>query len=325
MDLTFLQKITRENFFAEALRNQILEETVLFNMLTSGGHTRTATGTALTWPITAHRASAVGVYEGADVLPNQSINPIETATLSYAQYSATVSITGKEERENSGNMEKLLDMLTIKYKNAKDTLLEQQATHAYGSATSIGGKNIIVGTAAAVAAANTYAGVDRTDAANAFFLSTIDSTGHAKADLVDSTDATHYFPTILMTAWLATSHFGKGAGLMILTPDIYTMYTTIATTLLRLNDNRVANLGFGAIKWGPDVTMVFDRYQTAYRIDVLTLDDWYLSTFPGASWDFDGWKVPSDQDAKEGHFLWHGQLSCVEPRRQAALTNVASS
>lgn len=324
LDLTFLNNTTREHFIA-ALRNQLYEKTVVWNRLNAAGRVKTMTGRSLLWDVVSVKHASIGVYTGYDVLASQPVNPTAQASLSTANYYATLAISGEEERKNTGNKERLLDMLKVQMDNARATLQDRMSTDAFGANTTIGGKQVINGLGVIMSTTNTYANINRSTAGNSYWQANVDTTSYAYADVIDPT-STKYLPKVMRTSYLNATH-DNSPDLIVTTKAIYNLYQDIAgVTNLRFN-NDVANLGFGGVVFGPNVTLVFDTYQTAKYMDMLSLQAFQLFVFAGANFDLKepGWQIPPNQDAKLAHIIWSGQLRCDTPREQARLTGIETS
>jgi hypothetical protein len=332
LDTTFLNTVTREKFIP-VLKNNLYNEMVLFNRLMAKGRVKPMTGISLLWDVVKAKHASVGVYSGYDTLANQPSNVVAQATLSIANYYATLAISGEEERKNSGSMEKLLDMVAIQMDNARMTLKDSISTAVYGTGTTIGGRQTIQGLQAVITSTTgTYANINRATAGNEFWQSNVDSTTHALADVQDPT-STSYLPNIMRTQLMNATH-DKSPDLIVTTTTIYALYMNIAATQLLRIDEGVASFGFGGAQFGAGVTMAFDRYittglytSTYDPLFLLTLDDFDVFAFDGANFDMEpeGWRKPTDQDAKVAHILFSGQLRCAVPREQAVIQNIGIS
>lgn len=320
----FLNNTTRENFLP-TVKNQVYDKTVVFSRLYAGGRVKDMTGRSLLWDVVAKKHTAKGLYSGYDTLASQPVNPTAQATLPPAFYYSTVAISGPEERMNTGNKEKLIDMLKTQFDNANATFKDDMATDLYADGSTIGGKQPIVGLAAIVAAGTTtYANITRSTA-NAYWKANVDSSAHTYANASDPTTA-EYLPKLIGAQWLAATH-DKSPNLLVTTKAIFQMYQDLAGIQnLRIN-NKEANLGFASVAFGPGVEFTFDTYCTTAYLYGLTLDDFQFYVLPGANFDMKdpGWQVPPNQDAKIAQILWNGQLRCDTPREQFVIQSIATS
>lgn len=328
LDVTFLNNVTREKFI-KVLKNNLYDLTPMMNRFLAKGRVQTMTGRSLLWDVVIKRHSAFGLFQGYDTLASQPVNPTVQASLTSANYYATLAISLEEEMKNSGNLEKLLDIVKVQFDNAESTLREQLAKDMYGATTSINGKGVINGLGVVIGTTvntGTYAGIDRSQAANAPWRSNIDATAYSVANLQDPTNA-GYLPLIMGTAYTNATH-GGAPDMIFMTKTLWNIYMNIATANnLRLVQNTTANLSFGGAEFRGGTEMYFDDYCTAKAIYFLNSKDFSVFVYPGANFDSapteNGsiWIVPPDQLAKISHIIWMGQLRCDSPWRQAAITN----
>jgi hypothetical protein len=325
----FLNYATRQHFI-RPMRNNIYNKPAVMNRLFAKGRVKTLVGRGLLWDVVAKKHAAKGVYSGYDVLASQPVNPVKQASLEPANYYATVAISGDEERKNSGTEERLINMLKTQFDNASSTLKDDMSTHLYGSGGLVGGVRVLEGFGSAITqATGTYAGFDRSDAANTFWRSNADATAYTKANLKDPT-STSYMPGILRKSYLAAS-FDDSPDLIVMTKDNFQLYQDIASAQNLQIFNEEANLGFRGVKFaggaGPNVGVIFDDYCTANYIYMLTLGDWTVWVYPSANFDMKepGWQIPNNQDAKSCHIIWSGQLCLQVPRQQAVLSSVGAT
>lgn len=324
LDTTFLNLVTREKFLP-TMKNQIYKNNPILNKLVTNGQKKDASGTSLKWDEVIRGHEAKGLFSGYDILASQPINPVGAFTEDYAQYYSTLSIAKDEMIKNSGNKEKLFDMVTIQTKNARATFNQDMGTALYGAGTAVGGKTTLAGLQKIVSATNTYAGYNRSTAANAFWRSTVDGTGYTLANLKDST-TTSYLPSIMRTN-LAAATYDAGPNVIATTDKIYNLYQDIAGAHNLRIDNSSADLGFKGVTFGAGVTMIADKNCTTNYMYMLTTDDFELYVFSEADFtmDSDGWVRPPNQLAYTAHIIWMGQIICRVPRQQAVLTSVGAS
>jgi hypothetical protein len=323
-DTTFLNNVTRTHFLP-ALKNMIYNKPVTMNRLMTKGRVKDMTGRGLSWAVVLKKHQSVGLFSGYDPMANQPINPTVTAGLSPANYYATVAISGDEERQNTGNKEKLLDMLKIQMDNAHETMREEMISDLFGSVSSRGNKNTIVGLGLAIGTSRSYAGISSTPTNEyAGWEAQVNSTAMTVAELMDPTSP-KYMPAVMRASFTAASN-NTSPDLIVTTPTIWNLYQSIAGVQnLRFNNTK-ADLGFDAIAF-QGVDFVFDKYAPASKMWMLSTDTLTFYVYPGANFSMKepGWQVPTNQDAKVAHIIWSGQMICDSPRDNAVLTNLAAS
>ncbi|MFQ5799757.1 MAG: phage major capsid protein, partial [Bacteroidota bacterium] len=299
LDTTFLNNVTR-TFFIPGLKNQIYDKIPLFNRLLAKGRGRRAVGRSLIFDAVLTKHSAFGLYSGYDVLASQPVNPVQQGSLSWSDYYATLSISNVEVWRNSGNKEKLLDMIRVQTENALRTLKERMQQDLYNTGGTVGGNQRLEGLRSVVGTGRTYAGINSSTFSN--WDSNVNSTTHSDANLRDPT-STSYLPRILRNSYTSATH-DDAPDFAITTKLIYNAYQDIAGVQNLQIDEDVADLGFGGVKFQGGVSILFDDYINANYFYFLNLSNFQAFVFPQANFDFDGWQRPVNQNARITHVFW---------------------
>ena len=320
LDTTFLNNVTRTHFIP-GLKNQIYDRIPLFNRLLAKGRGRSAVGRSLIFDAVLTNPTAFGLYSGYDVLASQPVNPIQQGSLSWADYYATMSISNVEVWRNSGNKEKLVDMLRVQTDNSLRALKERMQEDLYNTGGTIGGNQRLEGLRSIVGTGRTYAGINSSTFSD--WNANVNSTTHSRANLRDPT-STSYMPTILRTAYTDATH-DLSPDFSITTKLLYNLYQDIAGVQNLRIDEDVADLGFGGVKFQGGVSILFDDYATTSIFYFLTLENFTAYVFPQANFDFDGWQRPVNQNARITHVFWSGQIVCDTPRQQSVLNDMGAS
>jgi hypothetical protein len=147
------------------LADNLTNNNALLARLRRKGNVRTVSGGNVIFeeimyndPSTVNANSYSG-YELLNVAPN---SPISAAQFNFAQYYASISMSGLEMLQNSGK-EQIIDLLEGRVKVAEAQLLNRISQDIYLDGTGNGGKNL-TGLGAAVPDApntGTYGGIDR--------------------------------------------------------------------------------------------------------------------------------------------------------------------
>jgi len=326
-DPSLLNNVTRD-YFDSAMRNQIYQTTLLLNYIQAESNVKDAAGPAVEWTETVRRHHSTGVTGGYAVMANQPKNPTEKLKLAPAKYYAAMAISNDELRFNAGpaDLVKLIDILGVQVENAYNTQHEDVGIGVYGDGTPIDGFQTIFGLEAAISADNSYAGVDRSDAANSWWRSYVDSTSHTLANL-ENPDHASYLPDIMTKAWI-NSRLTKTPDLIITTPTIYTLYESIARPQIR-STNEVGDVGFGDLEFKSGVRLRFDDFCPDHKMYFLNLVDWEWYVYPGMNFQMspEGWQsaLVNGQDAQTAYMFFQGQLICRHPRGQGKLNSVGAS
>jgi hypothetical protein len=317
----FLNNVTR-TMFIKVVKNNLYNGSPAFKLLFAAGRVKPMTGTALEWTTILRKHAAVGRFTGHDVFANQPINPTKNAKLSEGGYYAALAISGTEKRKNSGNAEKLIDMVKTQHDNAESTMKEGMYTDLWGDGSLIGDRLGIIGFAAAINTTNIYANIDRSSAANAAWRSNLDTTARTDAELKDNTDP-KWLPSVMRTLASQATH-DHSPDTIITTKALHNLYMDIYGMQNLRGDNDVADLGFGAVKFSPYGVLMFDDFCTAKTMIFIAKQDWSVYVYDGANFDMppEGWMRPHNQDAQVTQILWQGQLRLDSPWHQARATNL---
>ena len=330
LDTTLLTRTTREHFIP-VLKDNLFNAMPLLKMFREKGRQKTwAGGYKLLWDVILTKHQAVGLWTGYDIIVNQQVNPVVQASLSNANYYASIGISKEEEKLNSGRMEKLLDILETQMKNAQSTLQERIAQDLYGDGTAVNGRVVLAGLKAVCDTTNTYANINRSTAGNSGWQSNKTPTTYTDANLKNPTHA-GYFPHILRTGFTNASHNGSAPDIGFTTKYLYNLYQDIAEAGNLRFDNSKANLGFGGVEFQAGVPIMFDDYCTAKYFYWLTSKDFELHVVDGADFDLDtdengnAWLQGTDQFAKIAHIIYMAQLKCDAPRNQQVFTTLGDA
>jgi hypothetical protein len=330
-DVTFLNMTTDQEFLP-AFRNLAYTDTPTLNRLNSRGRINTTgksmgsvsmTGSGLRWVAGLKKHSPTGLTGGYEPMASQPATPTVAAALDAAKYYATVAISGDEERMNTGGKTKLLDMLKIQMDSAYSGIKDDMNTDLFGSSTTRGGFNTIVGLAAILGTSRTYAGIASTPTnANANWESNVSATAHTTANLKDPA-STSYMPLVLANSFVSCYN---PPDLIVMTTAEFVLYSTIMQIQNLTFNNTKGDIGFNSIDLlGSEV--IYDKSATAYSLYMLRTKSLTLYAYPSANFEMDqgGWRISEDQDAKKAHIIWMGQLVCEAPKDNSILTSVGAT
>jgi len=329
-DRTFLERAGRE-MFAPGLRNQLYDEMPLFREIMDGAGT--ASGVALIHKVPLFRTLATGIVAGYNPMVTQDQNLLQNASLNWANvYYANISLSWDEILENSGSMgvEKLVDMLKAKTNAAKTQLKENVYSDLYSNKTNDAtGNYTLVGLTASVGStSNTYAGINRSTAANAGWKPNVYGTTVADDTLLDPTTRDTYFPSILRRMWMAAAH-DNSPNMIVTTKNLYELLQFIAERNNLTLMGNVANLSFSKVQMAgsdakqaqKDPPVFWDTYCPTKSVFGLTTQTFKAWVFPNANFEpvdvfGDGhiWQRGDKQLAGYMTIAWKGQLLCEVPR-----------
>lgn len=316
---------TWETWISKQPSDVIMGDLVLFRWLKKHGQVTKKGGRKLIQPISYRKSTAVGSYDGWDML---DISPQETLTMAevdWKQYYLTVTINGREMMMNRGEAE-MLDLLESRKDQAVTSLADLFDQHIFLDGTANGGKNL-TGLAAMILNSGTYAGINRS--VDVWWKSQVDGTAGALA-LRTATGLARIYND-------ASNGQGRmSPNLLLTTQIIYEAFEALMDTNMRYGrgDDGPALQGFELKYKNADV--VYDDYCPAGYIYGLNSKTIKLVVHSergglgvseketGDQGDFRVGKMiePADQDAFVGKGLWMGNLICVNPRFNFVRTGI---
>lgn len=127
-------------------------------------------GSAIVIPVSFAEETSGGAYWGANILDTSMSDLVQPAQWEWKQYYQTIAIPYTDVLLNGGKGQ-VLDLIKLKEETAMASLLQKLSRALYGVApqnTSIDLDSLVAGV---VTTTNTYAGINRSVAANAFWKS----------------------------------------------------------------------------------------------------------------------------------------------------------
>jgi len=260
--------------------------------------------------------STAGFYDGYDVLDTTPQTGISAAEYDWRQSAVTITISGKEERQNSGK-EKMINLLESKIMQAEKSAKKIMDVAAFGSGGDSGTKEInglqqLVDVAPTT---DTIGGINRATATNAFWRNNATTgVGSFAANGLDEmrsmfntcSDEGTDTPDILMT-----------------TQAIFEYYEKVLQVQERFVDTKTADAGFQNLKFKNE-TLMWDSNCTAGYMYFLNSDYLNLSVHSAADFVLEPFIKPVDQDAKSAKYLWMGQLVMSNASRQGVLAGITA-
>ena len=298
----------------------------------------TVSGSQMLVPIKYQASTSGGWYSGFDTFSTSQMNTRINATFKPRQLYFSVVVDGIQRAVNSG-AQQVLDLLSVEMQSVADDMADVLGTGLYSDGTGTSNKQL-VGLDAAVDDGNgtaTYAGLAR--ATYTTWVSNLDNTSAAitLAYIADSMDAATIgsdTPTLMVTTpaiWNTVEGLAMGTlSLNQPTPGLSRTYGKV--TREGIIQGLGANTGFTSLFYR-GVPIVADEKCTSGRFYVLNenhigIATWSYPDFPGYvtkpafnGFCWTGLKIPTNQDATVGQFLFYGQLVTDACRTHAYMTN----
>lgn len=296
--------------YAKTLTDNAYNDPVLWKMLNMSENKRLVDGgLSLTETLIKEKQTAGGFYLGADVL-NQSV-PNTLTTVEYLWQNAyePIQITRDEERVNSGQVHKILDLVATKTELSRKAIVERldQAL-----STPVGEANNLIDLETLV---NTGALGNLNGSTDTFWQATVTTSGaFATQGLTD-----------MNTATLAVSSSATidNPTVYITTKTVWGKFWNTRLPLERLsNGDLTANAGVKNVTfmgvplvYGNNISsgLLFGLNLNYVRLQVDSMTDLITTDFVS----------PVNQTVKVAYYLWRGNLTTGNRRRNFKLTSIS--
>lgn len=300
--------------YRKELVDQIHKSNAIFYTLKEQGAIKEEDGgERIVQPIMYGKNSTAGSYSGYDLLDTTPQAGIDAAEYNWKQYSASITISGEEQRKNAGRREKVIDILEARTKQARMSLTEQLTTDLYADGTGNGGK-ALTGLGAMVNSTGTYGGIN--SATYTWWAAYVDSTSEALS-LAD-----------MRTAFNTPSLGGKDhPNLMVTTQTLFEKYESLLTNFNNYvsfatpasGTKKLGDAGFQALEFKGQ-PIVWDELCTSTYMFFLNTQHMKLVVHKDANFETTDFVKPEDQDALVAQILWMGNLTCDRRKSFALLS-----
>lgn len=295
--------------YAPTVTDNVYNSNVYTRLLTTNGRKQLIDGGAsIVRALVDEIQNDGGFYLGADVL-----NTSQTDTLNEVEYRwqnayEPIQITRDEERSNSGEMHKIIDLLKTKVKLSELAIakrLEQALSTPVAGANYLIDLETMVGTGTL----GTIAGATQT-----FWQATVTTSGaFATQGLSDMTTA--YYAVSGGQTDENPTHF-------LTTKTVYQKFEQTRLPLERFQNTMTANAGFENLTFkGKPLT--YGNYITSGLLFGLNLNYITLAVDSQTDMIVTPFIVPTNQTAKVAFILWRGNQITDNRRRNFKLTSIS--
>jgi hypothetical protein len=245
-----------------------------------------------------------GSYSGYDTIPVGASDNISGAEFGIKQYAVSVSMSGLEMIQNSGDAQ-VIDLLEGRIEHAESDIANLISEGLYSDGTANGSKGI-TGLDAAVPAdptTGTYGGINRATAGNEFW----------RSQLKDSASSSTTIQALMTELWASCVRGSNHPDLIMMGTACWTDYMASLQAIQRFTDSGSANLGFPTVKFmGADVILDGGIGGYADTDDAYFLNTRYLHYRPAKERNMRALKARSavNQDAEVTLLVWAGNLTC---------------
>lgn len=265
-------------------------------------------GERITVPLMYGKNDTATSYSGYDTLLTTPQTGIDAAEYNWKQYSSSITISGEEERKNSGSS-KIIDILDAKTKQARMSLTEKLSEGIFSDGTGNGSKDL-TGLTAMVSASGTYGGIN--SATYTWWAATVDSTSESLS-LAD-----------MRAAFNSASLGGRDTPNLIVTSQtLFQVYEGLLTATLQtqtIGTKKLGDAGFQVLEF-KGVPIVWDEQCATGSMFFLNTNHMNLSVHKDANFEVTDFVKPENQDARVAQILLMGNLTCDRRKSFSLLSN----
>jgi len=266
-------------------------------------------GATLIRPLMYSKNNTAAFYSADDVLNTTIQDPYTAAQWQWRQAAASVAITGRIERQNSGDSQ-VIDYVTAQIQHAELSLKDLMDRFMWLSAQT--GPNI---TPLPAIIANTGTVGDINGATYSWWQSNITASGSFSARGLSD----------LRNAWNAVNILNPQGPVDLILSDqnSYQYYEATLVPAVRITDVEMGDLGFQNLKY-KTCTWTFDPNATSGNIWGINSSAMELVQHNRTQFVLSEWVKPADQDLKVAEVLWMGELTTNNRRKHFNLSSVTA-
>lgn len=293
--------ITEKKFIPKMVDN-IFDSMVLLNRFKDGDvYESVDGGTSIMQPLNYATNSSGGWMGANDTMDTTDSESISSAEFSWYQMYDTISISGMDERKNSGDAA-ILKLVKEKVKIAETTGKDRLGTGIYNAGSTT---NAIVGLRAIINTSNTIGGISQSS--YSWWQGKLDST-------------TTTLSLAAMASRMSAARIGSDRPTVITTESTYwDKFHGLLQPQQRFQDSKSASGGFSSLLFQGVPVLDDAQCPTGY---MMFLNEKYLKLYyhKDADFKFEAFAKPINQDAKVAKILWMGALGSSNNRMHAALS-----
>lgn len=293
--------------YRTTLTDNIHESNAIFYALKEKGAIKTEDGgERIVEPLMYGTNETAGSYDGYDQLDVTPQDGIDAAEFNWKQYSASITISGKQIRQNKSRKEKIIDILDAKTTQAEMSLKGALVDGIFSDGTGNDGKDL-TGLKAMVLNSGTYAGID--SGTYTWWQSTVDSDAVAlsipdmRAVFNSSSTGGKDAPDLIVTTQTLFEAY-EAMFTQLGSTNVYGSFSTPSEGMKKMADGGFTNLGFKG------VPIVWDESCPAGYMFMLNTKHMKLVVHEDANFDTTDFEKPEDQDALVAQILFMGNLTC---------------
>jgi len=265
-------------------------------------------GYTIVQPLMYGKNTTAKAYNGYDLLDVTPQEGITAAQFNWKQNSASVSISGKEERQNAGEKQ-IVSLLKSKITQAEMSLIDEMARQLAGVGTD--STLDMLGLQTMISTTGTVGGIAR--AANIWWRANVTAGGSFATTGIDN----------MRDKYNSISKGNEHPDLVISNQVVFQYYEKLLQSQERFTDSKTADAGFENLKFKGAVYM-FDNntYFPAGTQYFLNSKYLHLTVHKDADFATTDFIRPQNQDARVAQILWMGEFNISNCARQGAVTTI---
>lgn len=268
-------------------------------------------GATLVVPLMYAKNATAKSYSGygtIDVTPSEGLT---AAQYKWAQYAATVTISGLEERVQNVGDAAVIKILDAKIKQAEMSLRDKLDIDMWASSVTGTNMNTLV-----TMVDTTTSIADVAKSGNTWWQAQVTASGSFAAQGLADMRA-------LYNNISEQSLSGGAPDFICSDQTAYQFYEAALQPQQRFSDEKVAGAGFENLRY-KGATMTYDPNTPSGTMFMLSSDALKLVTSKGTNFITTPFIKPDNQDAKSAQILWAGQLVSDNIRRLGKLTGITA-
>jgi len=257
-------------------------------------------------------------YSDYDVLDVSASQTFSAAEFDEKQSAVTITVSGKEMRQNAGSKTRVFDLVKARIMNADRTAANEISTAVYSDGTGSGGQEI-GGLQLLVADDPTtgiVGGIDRANFSfwrNQKFDTTADGSGAATAANIQE-----YMDQL----WLDCVRGEDVPKMIVADVNFYKFFRGSLTDIQRITSTDTAGAGANTLAYhgtGGTAQVMMDKSGPVNHMYFLNTDFLFFKAHRDANFTFQPEQTPVNQDAVVKHLLFQGNMTLSNASLQGVL------
>ncbi len=295
--------------YQKRLVDNIYNSNVIFRLANEAGNKKMIDGgTSIVETLIKEKQVEGGFYLGADVLNNTQGNTTTLIEFKWQNAYEPIQITRDEERQNSGLVHKIIDLVGTKIK-LSEKAINDRMEHAISTPVGEANNLIDLETLVNTGTLGTVAG-----ATDTFWQSTVTTSGaFATQGLSDM--ATAYYAVSSAANVDNPTHF-------LTTKVVFQKFEQTRLPLERIMNTESANAGFTSLTF-KGKPVIYGNYISSGLLFGLNMNYIYLAVDTETDFVTTPFITPTNQTVKVAYILWRGNLITNNRRRHFKLNTIS--